>query len=48
MGISATQKPVDIKACEIFRLAGGKIAEQWVLVDNLSMLQQLAVVQIPS
>ncbi|MBI3943188.1 MAG: ester cyclase [Chloroflexi bacterium] len=44
MGIPATGKSVEITAMEIFRLADGKIAEQWVAVDNLGMLQQVDAV----
>lgn len=47
MGIPATGKPVAIKATEIYRLAGGKIAEQWVAVDNLGMMQQIGAVPMP-
>ena len=46
MGIPATGKPVAIKATEIYRLANRKIAEQWVAVDNLGMMQQLGVVPV--
>jgi len=31
-----------------FRCAGGKIAEAWVNVDNLGMLQQLGVIPAPA
>lgn len=43
MGMPPTGKTVNISAIEIFRMAEGKIAEQWVVVDNSSMLQQLGV-----
>jgi hypothetical protein len=29
---------------DIFRLADGKIAEQWVLMDALGMMQQLGAI----
>jgi steroid delta-isomerase-like uncharacterized protein len=41
MGLPPTGKSVTVSAIEIYRLAGGKIAEQWVVVDNTSMLRQL-------
>lgn len=41
MDIAPTGHEVSLTAIEIFRLADGKIAEQWVLVDTLGMLQQL-------
>ena len=43
MGIPATGKPIAITGIEIFRLADGKIVEQWVAVDSMGMLQQLGV-----
>ena len=48
MGIPATGRPLSITAIELFRFEGGKIAEQWVLVDNLSMLQQLGAMPAPA
>jgi predicted ester cyclase len=44
MGIPATGKPLVIKGIEVFRLAGGKIAELWVCMDNLGMLKQLGAI----
>jgi predicted ester cyclase len=32
---------------ELYRLAEGKIDEQWVNVDTLGMMQQLGVVPAP-
>jgi steroid delta-isomerase-like uncharacterized protein len=43
MGIPPTGRPVDLTAIEIFRLADGRIAEQWVALDNLGLLRQLGV-----
>ena len=43
MGIPPTGKSIHIPAIEIFSLAGDKIVEQWVVVDNTAMLQQLGV-----
>lgn len=48
MGIAPTGREVRLTAIEIFRLANGKIAEQWVLVDNLGMLRQLGVFPPPA
>jgi steroid delta-isomerase-like uncharacterized protein len=48
MGIAPTGREVRLTAIEIFRLANSKIAEQWVLVDNLGMLQQLGVFPPPA
>ena len=43
MGISPTEKQVEITGITINRLSGGKIEEQWNLFDQLGLLQQLAV-----
>ena len=37
-----------IKAVDIFRLTGDKIAEQWVVMDVLGLMQQLEAVPIPT
>ena len=44
MGTPATGKPIVIKGIEMFRIADGKIAELWVCMDNLGMMQQLGVI----
>jgi steroid delta-isomerase-like uncharacterized protein len=43
MGIPPTSREVELTAIEIFRLADGRIAEQWVAADNLGLLRQLGV-----
>jgi predicted ester cyclase len=42
-GIAATDRRIEIQEISIFRVANGRIAEQWCLVDELGRLQQLAV-----
>lgn len=37
-------RPVDFIATDIYRVANGRIAENWHLEDNLTLLQQLGVV----
>jgi len=44
MGIQATGKRIVVKGIEVFRIAGGKIMEIWISMDNLGMLQQLGVI----
>jgi steroid delta-isomerase-like uncharacterized protein len=44
MGIPATGKPIVFKGIEVFRIVDGKIAEVWVSMDNLGMMQQLGVI----
>ncbi len=41
-------KPVGWSAIAIFRIHGGKIAEEWVCRDELGMLVQLGVLPSPS
>lgn len=46
-GVPPTGRPVTVWAMEIHRFERGKIVEQWVLIDNLRLLQQIAVVPAP-
>jgi steroid delta-isomerase-like uncharacterized protein len=43
MGISPTGKRILIRMITIHRIANGKIAEDWVLVESLGLFQQLGV-----
>jgi steroid delta-isomerase-like uncharacterized protein len=47
MGIPPTDKQVTLTATETYRLAGGKIDEQWVNMDALGMMQQLGAIPQP-
>ena len=44
MGIPATGKQIVVKGMEVFRIVDGMIAENWVVMDNLGMLQQLGII----
>jgi steroid delta-isomerase-like uncharacterized protein len=44
MGIPSTSKQVTILAMNIFRVANGKLVEQWVNSDDLGLMQQLGVI----
>ena len=46
-GIPATGKSVSIPSITIFRMDNGKIAEGWLVSDNLGMMQQLGVIPGP-
>jgi predicted ester cyclase len=48
LGIPATGKSATIQGIAIHRIRGGKIAERWILVDNVSLLQQLGAIPQPS
>jgi predicted ester cyclase len=43
-GIPPTGNRIDIRGISFFRFADGKIAEDWVEENTLSVLQQLGVV----
>jgi steroid delta-isomerase-like uncharacterized protein len=47
LGIPPSNTRVTIMAVEIYRLAEGKIAEQWVIIDALGMMQQLGAIPTP-
>ena len=43
-GIPPTHRPVTMTGIAIYRLAGGKIVEEWMNTDMLGMLRQLGVI----
>ena len=44
MGIAATGKPVTVNGMVLSRFEEGKIIEEWEILDELTLLQQLGVV----
>lgn len=44
-GKAGSGQAVDFIATDIYRIANGRIAENWHIEDNLTLLQQLGVVQ---
>jgi steroid delta-isomerase-like uncharacterized protein len=44
MGIAATGREVTVTGISVFRIADGRIAENWVQSDILGLLQQLGAV----
>ncbi len=42
-GVPPTGKKVSIRLMVVHRIAGGKICEDWVLVESLGFLQQVGV-----
>jgi steroid delta-isomerase-like uncharacterized protein len=42
-GIEPTGRRIEIEEISIFRIAGGRVAEQWCMFDELARLQQLGV-----
>jgi len=47
MGIPPTGKQVTFSSMETNLIVGGKVAEHWVVVDMLGLLQQLGAVPTP-
>jgi predicted ester cyclase len=45
MGIAPTGKMVDVPFIIIYRVAGGKIAQHWMSIDQMDVLKQLGVVK---
>jgi steroid delta-isomerase-like uncharacterized protein len=48
MGLSPTNKGIEVDAISIFRIADGKIAEEWTVWDALGLLQQVGAVPFPA
>ena len=48
MGIAATGRSATIQGIAIHRLKDGKIAERWIVMDNLFLLQQLGAFPQPA
>ncbi len=40
----ATGRPMEREAINIWRVACGRLAEAWVVADNLTMLRQLGII----
>ena len=47
-GIPATGKPVKVTVQQSFRLKDGKIAEAWLEIDRLGILQQIGAFPAPT
>lgn len=41
-GLPATGRPVSFRSIEIYRLEGGKIAEEWVSPDMIGLMSQIS------
>jgi steroid delta-isomerase-like uncharacterized protein len=46
-GIPPTGKSVVVPAMQTFRMVDGKIAEAWLSIDRLAMLQQIGAIPAP-
>ncbi|WP_430298181.1 ester cyclase [Sinomonas sp. B1-1] len=47
-GLPASGKPFDIAGIDIYRVVGGRLAEHWHVVDQLTMLMQLGFIPAPA
>jgi predicted ester cyclase len=45
MGIAPTGKMVDVPFIIIYRMAGGKVAQHWMSIDQMDLLKQLGAVK---
>ena len=43
LGIPPTEKPINITGVAIYRIAGGKITEDWAFMDTLGVMRQLGI-----
>ena len=48
VGVPATGREVRFESMEVFRLDGGKVAEQWVVMNALGLFQQLGAIPTPA
>ena len=48
MGVAPTGRTIAVEALSVFRIASGKIAEEWTVWDALGLLQQVGAVPAPA
>jgi predicted ester cyclase len=48
MGLDPTGRPIAVDAISLFRIADGRIAEEWTVWDALGLLQQVGAVPMPA
>jgi steroid delta-isomerase-like uncharacterized protein len=47
VGIEATGKKIEVQQTAFVRIEDGRITERWLLPNNLGLLQQIGVVELP-
>jgi len=45
MGLAPTGKHLQMEVIDIFRIANGRLAEHWTVIDRLGMMEQLGATQ---
>ena len=48
MGLEPTGRAISVEAISVFRIADGRIAEEWTVWDALGLLQQVGAVPVPA
>jgi predicted ester cyclase len=48
MGIPPTGRTVAVPGLIVYRIAEGKIAEHWMHMDNMALMQQLGIASQPA
>ena len=48
MGIPATGKPVNVHGMILSRFKAGKIIEEWEVLDQLALFQQIGIIALPA
>jgi predicted ester cyclase len=46
MGLAPTDKKIESKAVDIYRIVDGKLAEYWNVTDNLNIFKQVGAVEV--
>ncbi len=47
MGVPASGNTVDFPVIEIYRIAGGRVAEGWAVLDVMGVMQQIGAIPTP-
>lgn len=46
-GVDPTGKPVEVQGINVYRIEDDRIAEMWIQVDTMGLMQQIGVVDPP-
>jgi len=48
MGLAPTQQRISVRQIAIYRIADGKVVEEWEVSDQLGLMQQLGAIPAPA